>query len=85
MGYWIEIHCDIKSFGPPGELHLNGWCSNESTSYPMGMAKSTRASYFKALKYLTEQAKGWGWKKTREGWICPNCQKYREDVPSETN
>jgi len=63
MAIWMEIHCD----------RLSSFCASCRNDNPGVLAFSERESIFNALKGLETYAKKKGWKKTRRGWICPNC------------
>lgn len=75
MGTWIEIRCENRS-EPSAEgrgIKVGDRCYSHDNSGPMDMASDTRASVAETLRFLNEDARESGWKKTREGWICPFC------------
>jgi hypothetical protein len=41
----------------------------------MEMAGDTKASILDTVRELEAEARKDGWKKTREGWVCPFCVK----------
>ena len=71
MGTWIEFRCE-KRGGRTGYLETER-CWSDTNSGPMEMAEDTRASVIETLRLLEKQARSSGWKKTKEGWICPHC------------
>jgi len=77
MGTWIEIRCENRSESSAEGRGINvgDRCYSHDNAGPMDMANDTRASVAETLRVLDEDAKSSGWKKTREGWICPFCVK----------
>lgn len=75
MGTWIEIRCENRSnSNSEGRgLKVGDRCYSHDNAGPMEMANDTRTSVTETLKSLDEDARSDGWKKTREGWICPFC------------
>jgi hypothetical protein len=39
----------------------------------MEMAADDQRSVLSALRWIFREAKDGGWKRTRDGWICPHC------------
>lgn len=72
MGTWIELRCENRGTktaeGPEGRR-----CWSDDNSGPMGMAIDNRSSLIETMQQLEEDARDLGWKKTREGWVCPYC------------
>lgn len=67
MGTWIEIRCEKRAG--------NGkkCCCSDVNTGPMGMADDTFVSVRQLLTELSDVAVRTGWKKTSNGWVCPNC------------
>lgn len=63
MGTWIELRCEKRGDD----------CYSAVNNGPMDMAGDTIASVLDTLSILAKEARAAGWKKTREGWICPAC------------
>lgn len=77
MATWIEIRCENRT-DPSSEgrgLKVGDRCLSHDNSGPMDMAGDTRASILDTVRELEAEARNDGWKKTREGWVCPFCVK----------
>ena len=48
---------------------------------PMDMAEDNRASLLETMRFLEQEARGDGWKKTKDGWVCPFCAKHPTGCP----
>lgn len=70
MATWMEIRCERRGSGKP---HGPERCLSDDNAGPMEMADDTRESVLTVLKLINDQARESGWKKTREGWVCPAC------------
>ncbi|MNJ50795.1 hypothetical protein D3C77_460820 [compost metagenome] len=74
MGIWIEYRCENRTEESSGDsLPEMERCWSHDNRGPMEMASDNRAGVVAVLKALDEEARHLGWKKTREGWICPFC------------
>lgn len=67
MGTWIEIRCD--TFGDD--------CYSARNHGPTGMSGDTAQDALSKLRTLGKEARESGWKKNREGWVCPSCAKSK--------
>lgn len=72
MATWIELRCENRGTktadGPDGQR-----CWSDENTGPMDMANDTRESLLETMRGLEKDARDLGWKKTREGWVCPHC------------
>lgn len=77
MGTWIEIRCEKRGepFADGVGLHAGERCYSHVNSGPMDMAEDTQAGVLVTLRKLDKKARSEGWLKTRDGWVCPYCQK----------
>lgn len=73
MAIWIEIHCDVRSNGPPDRGRLHPFCNSDRNENISGMTGNSRAVFLKTIRHLEKNAKSAGWVKTRDGWICSSC------------
>ncbi|MFJ7794363.1 hypothetical protein [Pseudomonas sp. NPDC096950] len=74
MATWIEYRCENRFNKSSGDsLPENERCYSHDNRGPMEMAEDTRASVIETLQQLDDEARSGGWKKTREGWLCPFC------------
>lgn len=73
MAYWVEVHCDVNSEGPPDPGRLEPYCySNNGSSSGVMIANESAA---KASSIASRVARSRGWVRRRKGWVCPNCKK----------
>ncbi len=76
MGIWIEFRCEDRT-----EEWANGRpnhrCWSNDNAGPMDMASDNMQSIRETVSALSDDARRSGWKKTRNGWICPHCAKAR--------
>ena len=77
MSVWIEIHCDVKSKGPPNYIAIEPYCDTErGAELPCVLTYNTAAHTVQCLNTLAMKARDLGWIKTRKhGWVCPRCRK----------
>lgn len=81
MGIWIEYRCENRTASSSGDRLPEGKrCLSHDNAGPMDMADDTRESVVETLKFLDEEARQSGWKKTRAGWICPFCIEARKSA-----
>lgn len=74
MGTWIEYRCENRAEKSADDAeHVGSRCYSHTNDGPMEMANDNRADISKTLTLLDSIAKDDGWKKTKEGWICPYC------------
>lgn len=77
MATWIELRCENRAY-PSSEgrgLNVGDRCLSHDNAGPMEMAGDTRANILETVRELEAEARKDGWKKTREGWVCPFCVK----------
>lgn len=81
MGYWIEVHCDVRSERlPPGDNSGEPPCWSQNDRQPGAMSSASDRGAREAERLARER----GWKRKwidrgdtrRLGWICPHCQVY---------
>lgn len=72
MGIWIEFRCENRS-NPSAAGSSRGRCESHNNNGPMEMARETNDDVLDALRYLGNEARKGGWKRTRYGWICAHC------------
>lgn len=78
MGIWIELRCDARE--QPTGYAPKERCFSAVNDGPSGMVDHRVASALSLLRRLEKDAKALGWKKTREGWVCPHCASVRAGV-----
>lgn len=75
MSWWLELHCDAGGIGG----HFPD-CASFKHDHPM--AGSSNLENLK--KHLSSSAKEIGWKKTRQGWVCPKCAAAERKAPEKS-
>lgn len=70
MAIWIELRCEKRG---EGREKWNEPCWSDENNGPGEMADDTKTSVEKTLTFLATEAKKAGWKKLKEGWVCPCC------------
>ena len=71
MGIWIELRCEERK--NPSGFSQSERCYSSINSGPMGMAGDTRNKVLNLLEQLYNEARKSGWKKKKNGWVCPFC------------
>ena len=85
MAFWIEIRCE----GGYGEVDKddniirdeNVNCSSFSNSDPGILVNDTIQSLLEGKKHIEEEAREYGYKRTRKGWFCPSCAALNRHKP----
>lgn len=72
MAFWIELHCDILSDGPPDPARHLPFCQSHRNESPGVMGR--RSTPAKIAQRICTEAKRTGWVKTDRGWACPRCK-----------
>ncbi|CRN65986.1 hypothetical protein SAMN05216576_107245 [Ectopseudomonas chengduensis] len=75
MATWIEIRCENRGKVSEEEAAPTKRCYSSDNIGPMDMAEDNRASLLETMRFLEKDARDDGWKKTKEGWVCPFCAK----------
>lgn len=74
MGFWMELRCESRTDAvldtDPAQQ-----CWSHVNQGPMQEASDSQASVLSAYRDLAAEARSTGWKRTRQGWICPFCAK----------
>ena len=84
MTYWIEVHCDTPLDEAPMPVIMDtrpykqSICANFSQEHPTVFVSRLSGTAWRVI----EAAKRAGFKRTRRGWQCPHCQKYRKPGPA---
>jgi hypothetical protein len=73
MSTWMELRCEMRTDLPPQERFSPGRCWSHDNAGPMGMAHDSAASVARVFASLGRDAVKAGWKRTRDGWVCPGC------------
>lgn len=71
MAIWIELRCEDRGGDNPD-------CDSDSNNDPGGLANDNQQSALYILGRVAKEAKACGWKKTKDGWICPKCAAIRK-------
>ena len=67
MAFWIEMRCEGRT--------RNSACPSSRDAGPiMDLFDDSLGSAQAGLRELAAEARGLGWRRTREGWTCPACQ-----------
>lgn len=75
MATWIEIRCENRGKASGEEAAPTKRCYSDDNIGPMQMAEDNRASLLETMRFMEKDAQDDGWKKTKEGWVCPFCAK----------
>lgn len=70
MSVWMELRCASRGLDIPRTQQ----CWSDKNTGPMDLAADDRRSVSMVASQLFHEAKEGGWKRTREGWVCPNCK-----------
>jgi hypothetical protein len=71
MSFWVELHCDIRL--GHGNQFDDVACHTQRGDL-LGMLVSGASHVRFTPSALRTEAIRKGWKKSRLGWACPNCQ-----------
>ena len=64
MGYWLELHCDVRG----------SQCLTTKDQSPERKVYASAAGLIKTAKEINTEAESKGWKHYPGfGWCCPNC------------
>lgn len=74
MSVWMELRCERRTRAGTG-------CWSNVNAGPMEMAADDQRSVIAVTRLLFAEARAGGWKRTKDGWVCPNCAAAPE--PSE--
>ena len=76
MSIWVEFRCE-RRLSAPANVSPTGVVGSRCWSHdnrgPMYMAADDQRSVLALLRELAREARAMGWKRTREGWVCPHC------------
>lgn len=72
MATWLELRCEMRE-ETFADGDYDGRCWSHDNRGPMDMADDNRASLLETIRAMEEAGRSIGWKKTREGWVCPFC------------
>lgn len=71
MAIFISLRCEGRG---EGRSPFNGTrCWSDDNDDPFVMADDTKKSASDCLSELFKDAESGGWKRTKTGWMCPNC------------
>ena len=73
MAIWMELRCELRG---DGRRESDDRCLSDDNTGPHGMALDSCRSASLSATELFEEAKIDGWKRTKEGWVCPNCLNH---------
>lgn len=82
MGTWIEFRCENRC-EPSAEntpWETDG-CWSHRNAGPMELAEDTRVDLIATVRTMERQARGYGWIRTKEGWVCPYCAPRLQPDP----
>lgn len=71
MSFWIELHCDARQSTKTNLLDYD--CPTMGSDSPGVLVDD--AAYGASI--LRAQARTAGWRRRREGWHCPACDRAR--------
>jgi len=74
MAIWMEMRCEDRG----GD---NEDCDSDSNNDPGVLSDEDGKSVAASLSQLKAQAKGWGWKRFKDGWVCEKCAARRKPAP----
>lgn len=67
MAFWIEMRCE-------GRMRNSACPSSRDAGPIMDLFVDSLRSAQAGLRELAAEARGLGWRRTREGWTCPACR-----------
>lgn len=70
MGYWVEVHCDVRKDGQSRTNILRMRCYSYMNDNPAMMLSRLSGGG----KLLANVAKKQGWVRRKGQWVCPGCQ-----------
>ncbi len=73
MPVWMELRCDARSTPDAERREGDQRCWSHRNAGPMDLAADDQRSVLSVTRDLFAAAKAGGWKRTRDGWICPAC------------
>ena len=65
MCTFIELRCNRRNDNPD--------CHSNENDDPMELSGDSLEDIRETLKLIAQDARASGWKKLREGWVCPRC------------
>lgn len=83
MAYWVEVHCDVLSDGPPdwSHAHSTSFCLTNNNENPAAGGQSAQ----KAARHAEAEAKRQRWTKRGTQWVCPRCRRELAAKALETS
>ncbi len=66
MAWWIELQCDVANADAPCRDHIH--------DIPGILVRPTRMAAAAGMRYLEDEARQLGYKRTAQGWVCRNCR-----------
>jgi hypothetical protein len=73
MATWIELRCERRG-------RNNSKCHSNVNSGPMDLSADTRRAVIETLRDIERDAIKGGWRKLRDGWVCPACLKEASPI-----
>lgn len=73
MGIFMELRCELRGEGLPESSGVRCW--SDDNEGPMAHGFSSKKGAADCYGEIVRQAKEAGWKKKKDGWVCPNCLK----------
>lgn len=80
MSTWLELRCE-RRVGADSALRGSRRCWSHDNAGPAGMAHDNAKSVARVFASIGRGATKAGWKRTREGWVCPACISEQEPRP----
>jgi hypothetical protein len=80
MSFWLELHCDKLC---DGKIDYMAACRTHRNDNPAIGSLNTCSALLATKKHVEKSARSGGWKKTKDGWICPGCQRYGDKPERE--
>lgn len=74
MAIWIELRCEGRN--------KNADCLSNSNDGPMELSMDDQRSVLDTLRLLSRVGREAGWRRSREGWLCPKCSSRVGGSPS---
>lgn len=78
MAIFMELRCELRGDGR--WEHSGTRCWSDDNDGPHSFGSDSKKSAADCYGEIVKQAKECGWKKRKEGWVCPNCLKHEASL-----
>lgn len=78
MGIFMELRCEGRGDGR--DKYSGTRCISDDNNGPHSFCDDTLKSTSIGWRDIQAEAKADGWKKLKDGWVCPNCLKHEASL-----